>query len=216
MSTKPEFHDGERMKDGQMKPILGWKTGASHWEIVAKGIPIGANLTAQDIWESACKYFKWCDENPILKAELMRSGKNTGSIYSSPIQRPYLVGGLCLHLGITKEYLYDTAKSQEDNDFKIVALKILEIIYNQKLELGITGVYNSFIISKELGLDNDKGKDKGSPTINISVIADSPKLLNNEQDIDITKMMSPKKPESIQEIAENEKPENPKEQKSNF
>lgn len=154
-----------------------------HWEVIANGVS-AAGIEAKDLWETALLYFQWCDANPIKKPELVRSGEKSGTIYHVPIPRPYTISGLCLQLGITREYLYDCAKSKNQNEFYIVATKIIDIIYTQKLEYSITGVFNPIISAKELGLNDNKLPDKGSPIIQIEVL-EGPKLLTDERDIEL-------------------------------
>jgi hypothetical protein len=157
---------------------------AQHWEVIAGGHE-GFGTTPKELWEMALTYFQWCDASPIYKPELIRAGLEAGSVFSTPIPRPYTISGLCLHTGITRDWLYDIAKNKDAQEWYMVATKIIEIIYTQKLEYAITGVFNPVIAAKELGLGNDRTSDQGSPVINIEVVDDSPKLIDDERDVEL-------------------------------
>jgi hypothetical protein len=139
-----------------------------HWQVVADGIKADI-VSAKDLWEHALVFFQWCDGNPIYRPEMMRSGADAGIVYYVPIPRPYTISGLCIHLGITKEYIYTVAKSDVKDDFYFVANKLLEIIHTQKLEYTYAGVYSPVVAAKELGLAHIAPPEKSSPVINITV-----------------------------------------------
>ncbi len=154
-----------------------------HWQVVANGIKAQI-YDAKDLWEYALTYFQWCDSNPVQKPELIRSGADAGVVIYLPIPRPYTLSGLCIHLGITKEYMYSAAKSDTKNDFYFVANKLLEIIHTQKLEYTYAGVYSPVVAAKELGLHHMPPPERSSPVINITV-EEGPKLLTDERDVDL-------------------------------
>lgn len=158
-----------------------------HWEMMIDGVQ-AMNSTPEDLWQGSLKYFKWCDDHPIHKPEVLRSGIMAGKMIYVPTQRPYTISALCLHLGITREYIYDAINSDDQNAFSFVARRIVEIIHTQKLELAIAGVYNPIVVSKELGIGNEKQAGAKSSTINIEVTGSSPALLDNEADIDFPKL----------------------------
>jgi hypothetical protein len=156
-----------------------------HWTKVSNARINGIGYSAEDLWNEALAYFMWCDTNPIYKNELIRSGENAGQIFQVPIDRPYTLRGLCLHLGITVEYLYEVSRSNEKNEYFFVAKTILDIIHTQVLEGTLVGVYAQVAAVKHLGLGNPDGVNKPAPNININVIATSPALLTNETEISI-------------------------------
>lgn len=180
---------------------VGYQSNNSHWQIILDrieqqksggGKPVGYQMSAEDLWEEAIKYFHWCDQNPINRGELMRGGKKAGTVYNQKIQRPYTVMALCLHAGITPGYLYDCAKSKDDNPFYFVATNILSIIYAQKFELAVVGIYNPVMISNELGIGKDHKSEKGSANISITVDGSAPALLEDENDIDTSQIENQK------------------------
>ncbi|HEY0055406.1 MAG TPA: terminase small subunit [Pedobacter sp.] len=110
----------------------------------------------QLLWEAACEYFTWCEENPILDPRSF-GGKQK-------IQRPFTMQGLCLYLDANTAY-FRTFKSQlpsEEKDFNTVISIIEETVYQQKFENAAIGVFNHSIIARDLGLvDNKDVKTNG-------------------------------------------------------
>src|SRR5678810_491644 len=100
----------------------------NHWEAMIDGVH-AINGTADELWERAIKYFKWCQDHPIPKPEVLRSGIYAGKRIYVPIERPYTISGLCLQLGITQQYLYDVINSSEQNEFSFVAQRIIAVSY---------------------------------------------------------------------------------------
>lgn len=97
------------------------------------------------LWESACEYFQWCDENPI------KDPRSFGG--QQMIQRPFTMHGLCGFLDCSTSY-FRAFKSTAENkdDFLTVITRIEEVVYQQKFENAAIGVYNHSIIARDLGL----------------------------------------------------------------
>lgn len=157
---------------------------AKHWERIADAKVNGIGHSPEDLWESAIAYFMWCDANPIYRHEVVKSGSDAGKIYDVPIDRPYTLRGLCMHMGITMEYLYEVSRSREKNDYFFVVKTILDIVHTQVLEGTLAGVYSQVAAVKHLNLGNDAVHDTNN-VVNINVIADAPKLLTDESEIEI-------------------------------
>lgn len=107
------------------------------------------------LWEAACEYFLWCDENPWYKYEALKSGELAGEIISIPKTRPYTIEGLCLYLGISRDtfYKYTNAFWEEDGEgYSDIIARIRDVIYTQKFEGAAVGAFNANLISRELGL----------------------------------------------------------------
>lgn len=164
---------------------LPQKETAQHWSVIANGCEV-FGTTPKDLWESALLYFQWCDSSPLYKPDLLRAGAEAGTVVYIPIPRPYTVSGLCLHTGITRDYLFDIAKNRDALDWYMVATKIIEIIYTQKLEYSLAGIFSTAIAIKDLGIGNSNIDNNGSPVINIEVV-EAPKLLVDERDVEIPK-----------------------------
>lgn len=149
----------------------------NHWVIKSQGV----GQTAEDLWNAACRYFMWCELSPVYKPML-----SNGEIVQMPIPRPFTLAGLCVHCGITAEYLQDVSRNRDANDFYFVAQRIVQVIYTQKLENGMAGVYNANIVRSELKLGDNNSATKLPAIIKITTIENSaPPMLTNEQDAEM-------------------------------
>lgn len=127
------------------------------------------------LWNAACEYFSWCDENPWMKVEQLKKPMvvedNEGneiveSLAHLPTARPYSLGALCLYLNCNPAFFRQFKKSlkKSDKDFSTVISRIEDIISTQQWEGATVGAYNSNIISRTLGLaDNQNIKHDGIP-----------------------------------------------------
>ena len=114
--------------------------------------------TPELLEEAANEYFDYCDSNPIYKSEVLKGGDKAGTIAEVPIQRPYLIEGLCVYLGVYRDYLdqfersLDTENSKKDKEYYNVLMRIREKIKGQKLDGATVGIYNPLIVSRIEGL----------------------------------------------------------------
>ena len=75
--------------------------------------------TPELLWEAACEYFQWCDENPwttrkaIQKTVPVRVGRGKNvkteeqhhtQQEASPTTRPYSLMGMCVYLGASTNW----------------------------------------------------------------------------------------------------------------
>lgn len=116
------------------------------------------------LWEAACEYFQWCDENPWYKTDFKGSDIIEVKI---PTARPYTLSGLCLFLDCSSSYFraFKSTATEDKKDFLTVIEKLEEIIYTQQFEGAIVGTFNSNIIARSLGLSEK--------TINFDVPSDN-------------------------------------------
>lgn len=152
-----------------------------HWEVVNSNRLVIFD-TPEDIWKRACSYFKWCDDNPINMKRTVTAGKNTGDVVEVTRRRPYTIKGLCIHCGITEEYIRDLRRTKDkDSEYYIVVSKILYIIYTDNIEHGIVGEYNAVLVSKILNLDKE---ELPATPPRVEIISDGvPTLLESESQI---------------------------------
>lgn len=127
-----------------------------HWEIVDSG-EIKVPENPQEMWDYACKYFKWCDDNPLGDNDTVKVGKEAGKAITTQKKRPYTIKAMCLHCGVTEEYLKSIQQSmaQESMWYQVVE-KIFYVIYVQNLEEAINGTFNPVMVTKLLALEKDK------------------------------------------------------------
>jgi len=107
------------------------------------------------LWDSACEYFQWCEDNPLLEVDFR--GKMIERV-ELPKMRAFTIQGFCLYLGVNTLYLRDFKKGLKDKDdeiskdFSQVIARIEETIYNQKYTGAAAGFLNPNIIARDLGL----------------------------------------------------------------
>lgn len=133
---------------------MGFEQGNKLWQKRAKHGRDKIFSNADDLWHSAIEYFKYCDDNPWIKYEAIKSGEMAGELIPIPVSRPYTLTALCIFLGVNTKYFSDFKKALKENeeDFSEVVSRIEETIYSQKFEGATVGLFNSNIIARDLGL----------------------------------------------------------------
>ncbi len=112
------------------------------------------------LWEEACKYFEWCDENPLKESKVF-NGRDGIAKDSADVMRAYTWDGLELFLDVYS--LRDYKTNPDYKDFSQVITRIEKIIYNQKFTGAAANLLNSNIIARDLGLA-DKTENKNNNT----------------------------------------------------
>lgn len=147
------------------------KEGNQWWKMRSKHGRDTLFATPELMWEAACEYFKWCDDNPWVKHEQTRgNGKvneegefTTNALIQIPLGRPYTIHGLCLYLDCSVGYFKNFKLNNPDKvDFLAVVYQIEQVIYKQKFEGAAIGAFNANIIARDLGLADKSeltGKD---------------------------------------------------------
>lgn len=125
------------------------------WQVKGKGLMGRPKLFSnpQDLWDAACEYFKWADENPWVQSKTVSkgSGPHPGEDETeSPTHRPYSTDALCIYLGTSRSFLKMLRKRCEGIDDAYVAVidEIFTIIRTQQLEGAKIGAYNANLIAR--------------------------------------------------------------------
>lgn len=111
------------------------------------------------LWKEACKYFEWCEQNPIIEKDFR--GKDATEV-QLPKVRAFTLHGLCLFLGVNTKYFNDfkdglIGKTDDlSKDFSEIVTRIEESCYYQKFTFSAAGFLNPSIIAKDLGLIDKK------------------------------------------------------------
>jgi hypothetical protein len=127
------------------------------------------------MWEAACEYFQWCQDNPLLEIDFV--GKDATQV-ARPKMRAFTLQGLCLYLDANTVYFHhfeDQIKGREDQeskDFRQIITRIRETIYNQKFSGAASGLFNHNIIARDLGLV-DKREEDNRTKIKVTIPDDS-------------------------------------------
>jgi hypothetical protein len=147
---------------------MGAPKGNQFWKLRSKHGRDTLFESPEKMWEAACEYFQWCDDNPLLEIDFR--GKDATQV-TIPKMRAYTMQGLCLYLDCNVLYFYEFKKNlkpsenEKHKDFSKVVTRIEETVFNQKFSGAAAGFLNSNIIARDLGLTDNK---------NITVHAEQP------------------------------------------
>lgn len=135
--------------------------------------------TPDILWEAACEYFQWCDDNP-LKEEKAFAYQGVISKESVNLMRAYTLKGLCLYLRCNDDYFRQFKKNlgADEQGFSWVISQIEDTIYSQKFEGAAAGLLNANIIARDLGL-----KEKIETESKVEVKQTKEELLKELEDI---------------------------------
>lgn len=139
--------------------------GNRFWELRSKHGRGKLFETPELMWQAACEYFEWCENNPLMEVEQAKGSPKSekdddGNISWSPNlielpkMRPFTLQGLCFYLNCNTAY-FRSFKAQEraqKEDFSTIIAEIEETIYNQKFSGAAAGFLNANIIARDLGL----------------------------------------------------------------
>lgn len=134
---------------------MGAPKGNRFWEQRTKHGRDKLFKKPENLWEGACEYFKWCEENPLMasEAKVVSMGSKEGSeieMAAIPKMRAFTWEGLEIFLDIDSLREYKTNPSYKE--FSQVITRIEKIIYNQKFTGAAAGFLDSRIIARDLGL----------------------------------------------------------------
>jgi len=129
----------------------GGPIGNEFWKLRSKH-GVDANFTdAHKLWESACEYFQWCMNNPLMSVEY--NGKDAIEC-KVPKMRAFTYQGLSLFLGTNSKWFteFKHTETAKKNDFPEIIARIDDVIYMQKFEGAAANMLNPNIIARDLGL----------------------------------------------------------------
>jgi hypothetical protein len=119
------------------------------------------------LWEAACEYFEWCQNNPLYEVDFV--GKDATEV-EKPKMRAFTMQGLCRYLECNTVYFNQFESSLKDKsdevskDFSKIATRIRETIFEQKFTGAAAGFLNANLIARELGIS-----DKQDINANVAV-----------------------------------------------
>ncbi len=138
---------------------MTFQRGAEYWRKRKKQGWIGQPKKIpkpEDLWELFCEYGEWCDNNPIKKQEVVKSGWLAGQKYDVDQARPYTWASFEFYVheqtGLVKMDDYKSNKDGRYTDYAGVIAHIDKCIRDQKLIGASAGHFNANIISRDLGL----------------------------------------------------------------
>lgn len=120
------------------------------------------------LWELACDYFTYCDENPIYTLDFR--GKDATKVHF-PHPMPYTWDGLDDYL-FKNEIIValDDYKANRNDSYTVfsnIITRIDKIMRNQKFSGAAVGIFKENIIARDLGMadktNNQLSGDKENP-----------------------------------------------------
>jgi len=114
-----------------------------------------------DLWEAACEYFQWVEDNPLLED---KGFAFQGDVTHEPFEKMRAMTLMALHLFL------DISNStwinyKEKKGFLTITTRIERVIRSQKFEGAAAELLNPNIIARELGLSEKSQIDFGNLNI---------------------------------------------------
>lgn len=145
---------------------MGAPKGNQFWKARAKHGRSKIFSSPNQLWNAACEYFQWVEDNPLKESKLVSfQGKSVTE--ELPLMRAMTIESLCLFLSVNARYLnefesnLDMSKRQS-KDFSSVIYNIKSIIRTQKFQGASAGLLNPNIIARDLGLIDKQDIDHKS------------------------------------------------------
>lgn len=140
--------------------------GNQFWKLRSKHGRDKLFATPELLWEAACEYFEWCDNNPWAVIKNKTKGKIKEK-EETPTQRPYSLSGLMSYLNVSESFWKEFKKANHE-DFLPITTRIEQIIETQQLEGAMVGAFNANIVARKLGL-SDKQDINSKEDINAHI-----------------------------------------------
>src|SRR5690606_35858640 len=126
--------------------------GNTYWQLRSKHGRDKLFATPELLWEAACEYFQWCEENPLLasEAKVINIGDHQSRVemVEIPKMRAFTIQGLCIYLGCNLQYFNDFERNLKGKDdelskgFSQIVTRIRETIFTQKFTGAAAGMLN--------------------------------------------------------------------------
>lgn len=164
---------------------MGAPKGNRFWEIRSKHGRDTLFASKELLWEAACEYFQWADENPHyeIKIEIIKGEQVQIKI---PKLRAYTLKELCLYLGCSDSYFrtFKITCSEANKDFLTVIEKIENVVFSQQYSGAASGFLKENLVARALGL-----KDAQDVTTNGKEIANVNLIDYSKLPIDVLKAL---------------------------
>lgn len=139
--------------------------GNQFWRLRASSGRDPKFFTPEELWEDACEYFEWVENNPLWEDKLVTF---QGTATHEPVRkmRAMTQEGLLLFLDMSRQ---TWANYCEKQDFIDVTQKIQNVMRSQKFAGAAADLLNANIIARDLGL-TDKQEIEGKQALTVEVI----------------------------------------------
>lgn len=144
--------------------------GNKFWKLRSKHGRDKLFATPDLMWEAACEYFEWCENNPLYETKAF-AFKGIITTTELPIMRAMTLSQLCFYLNCSESYFraFKSTLLETDKDFLTVIEDIEQIIYNQKFQGAAGNLLNSNIIAYDLGMRDSQKPATTTDQFNIIV-----------------------------------------------
>lgn len=167
--------------------VAAFKPGNQLWK--RAGINNGRPTLFADpkvLWQKACEYFQWCEDNPIERNEPVKFEGNM-TVEAVEVGRPYTLCGLSVWLGCSESYFRNCRSDKSSDEFLTVVDAIEQTIRDQQISGAVVNVFNGPIVARLQSLVEKtdvttKGESVTAPAINIYNTA--PPFAINEAEVD--------------------------------
>lgn len=143
--------------------------GNQFWKLVKEktGCPKIYENESQ-LWDAACEYFQWVEDNPLQEEKLFHF---QGEVVSGTANkmRAMTLDGLCLYLKIDRKTFDNYGKSESHKEFFPVVTRIREVIREQKFTGAAAELLNPTIIARDLGLHDNHNVKQTSTNTNYNI-----------------------------------------------
>jgi hypothetical protein len=132
---------------------MGAPKGNQFWKLRSKHGRDKLFATPELLWNAACEYFQWCEDNPLYETKAFAyQGEITTA--TLPKMRAMTLSQLCFYLHCNEAYFrnFKLQLPEGEKDFNAVIEEIERTIYNQKFQGAAADLLNANIIARDLGL----------------------------------------------------------------
>jgi len=118
------------------------------WQVRKANGPSVRKYTVEELESQAFQYFHWIDTHPLQ--EMIAFHYRGGVVqHQLPKKRPYTFPGLAIFIGLSSVAL---SHYRNDEDYRELMQFIDTVIYTQKFEGAVAGLFNASVINRDLGL----------------------------------------------------------------
>lgn len=139
--------------DSGKKEHFKFKKGNQAWKLRSKHGRDTLFKTPELLWEAACEYFQWCEDNPLYETKAF-AFQGVITTEEVPVMRAMTLSQLCFYLNCNEAYfrIFKKQMSERTSDFNTVIADIEQVIFDQKFQGASANLLNANIISRDLGL----------------------------------------------------------------
>ena len=139
--------------DSGKKGHFKFKEGNQAWKLRSKHGRDTLFETPELLWNAACEYFQWCEDNPLFETKAF-AFQGVITTKEVPVMRAMTLSQLCFYLNCNEAYfrIFKKQISARTSDFNTVISDIEQVIFDQKFQGASANLLNANIISRDLGL----------------------------------------------------------------